>query len=31
MSRNGVSVHSVEAGPRTGSDHLPVIATFSIP
>jgi endonuclease/exonuclease/phosphatase (EEP) superfamily protein YafD len=27
----GVDVHSLEAGPATGSDHLPVIIRFSVP
>jgi len=31
MSRNGIMVHAVAAAARSGSDHLPVVATFSLP
>lgn len=31
MSRGEVAVHAVRVGPRTGSDHLPVIIEFSLP
>jgi endonuclease/exonuclease/phosphatase (EEP) superfamily protein YafD len=30
MTRGGIAVHEVHAGPYTGSDHLPVIASFSV-
>jgi len=30
MTRNGVSVHEMYAGPDTNSDHLPVIFSFSV-
>ncbi len=30
LSRNGIAVHAVHAGADTGSDHLPVIVTFSV-
>lgn len=31
MSREGIQVHNVFTGPASGSDHLPVIADFSVP
>jgi endonuclease/exonuclease/phosphatase (EEP) superfamily protein YafD len=30
MTRGDVTVYDVRTGPRTGSDHLPVLATFSV-
>lgn len=30
MTRGGISVHSLGAGAETGSDHLPVVFTFSV-
>ncbi|ODT76993.1 MAG: hypothetical protein ABS76_29220 [Pelagibacterium sp. SCN 64-44] len=30
MTRGGISVHSLGAGLETGSDHLPVVFTFSV-
>jgi endonuclease/exonuclease/phosphatase (EEP) superfamily protein YafD len=30
MTRGGIAVHELHAGPYSGSDHLPVIASFSV-
>jgi endonuclease/exonuclease/phosphatase (EEP) superfamily protein YafD len=30
LTRDGVEVHELHAGPDTGSDHLPVVFTFSV-
>ncbi|MDB5506481.1 MAG: hypothetical protein JWR75_1119 [Devosia sp.] len=30
MTRNGITVHSLATGAMTGSDHLPVVFTFSV-
>jgi len=31
MTRGAVTIHDIHAGPPTGSDHLPIIVTFSLP
>jgi len=30
MTRGGINVHSLETGPASGSDHLPVVVEFSV-
>jgi endonuclease/exonuclease/phosphatase (EEP) superfamily protein YafD len=30
MTRGNVTIHDVRTGPPTGSDHLPIVATFSV-
>lgn len=30
MTRGGITIHELHAGAHTGSDHLPIITTFSI-
>jgi endonuclease/exonuclease/phosphatase (EEP) superfamily protein YafD len=31
MSKGGIEVHDLHAGPPTGSDHLPLVMTFTLP
>lgn len=30
MTRGAITVHDLQLGPQTGSDHLPLVATFSV-